>query len=163
MISTWKKTSILSPCPYVCVLCSCEHGMPCVRRLHSGDMSPCVSADCVEVTEIVDVSAHDRVLGGLKTSSMLVGPWACGAGVREPCSSLENTKKDSVERPLADLSRGMHRHASASLPRLVCDEREMRRLTLFLFLHHTVMRGPFQPRVRTHTPSWGCQQVRRTR
>jgi hypothetical protein len=71
--------------------------MPCVRRLHSGDMSPCVSADCVGVTETVGVSAHARILDGLKTSSRLVGPWACGAGGREPCSSLENAKKASVE------------------------------------------------------------------
>ena len=37
VISTWTWTSILSPCPYVCVLCPCEHRMLCVRRLHSGD------------------------------------------------------------------------------------------------------------------------------
>ena len=92
--------------------------MPCVRRQHSGDMSPCVSADCVGVIETVGVSAHARILGGLKTSSRLVGPWACGAGGREPCSSLENAKKDSVESS-RNLSRGTHRHAFASLPRLV--------------------------------------------
>ncbi len=94
--------------------------MPCVRRPHSGDTSPCVSADCVGVSETVGVSAHARILGGLRTSLMLVGPWTCGAGGREPYSSLEKAKKDNAERnsgaPLADLSRGMHRHAFASLP-----------------------------------------------
>jgi hypothetical protein len=99
-IPTWTKTSILNPYPYACVLCSCERGMPCVRRLHSGDTSPCVSADCGGATETAGVGAHARFLDGLKTSSRLVGPQTCGAGGREACSSLEGAKKDSVERKL---------------------------------------------------------------
>jgi hypothetical protein len=84
-ISTWTETSILSPYPYACVLYSCEHGMPCVRRLHLGDTSPCVSADCVGVTETVGVSAHARILGGLRTSLRSVDPWTCEVEAREPC------------------------------------------------------------------------------
>ena len=86
--------------------------MPYVRQPHSGDMSPCVSADCDGVTEIVGVSAHARVLGGLRISSMLVDPWTCGAGGREPGSSLENARKDSVER---NTSRPVTWHAPSRL------------------------------------------------
>jgi hypothetical protein len=154
VISTWTKTSILSPCPYACVLCSCEHGMPCVRRLHLGDMSPCVSADCVGVSETVGVSAHALILGGLRTSSRLVGPWTCGAGGREPCSSLENAKKDSVER---NSRRLVTWHAPSRLcfsptwePRVRCVSIS----SFFLFVHQSHC----GKRIRTHTPLWSTSQ-----
>ena len=98
VIPTWTKTSILNLCLYACVLCSCGRGMPCVRRLHLGDTSPCVSADCGGGTGTAGVLAHARLLDGLKTFSRLVGLWKCEAGGREPCSSLERAKKDSVGR-----------------------------------------------------------------
>lgn len=87
VIPTWIKTSIWSPYPSACVLCSCERGMPCARRLHSGDMSPCGTADCGGATENAGVSAPGRLVGGLGTFSRAVDPWTCGAGGREPCSS----------------------------------------------------------------------------
>lgn len=108
--------------------------MPGVKRLHSGDTSPCVSADCDGATESAGVSSHGQLLDGLKTSSRSEGPQICGAVVHEPCSSLEEVKKDALSRGTADVSRGMHRHAVAHLPRLVRDVAD--KLFLSRLAHH---------------------------
>lgn len=114
VILIWTKTSILNPCPYACVLCSYGRGMPCVRRLHSGDTSPCVSADYGGGTGTAGVLGHAQLLDGLKTFSRLVGLRICEAGGRGPCLSLERAKKDVVD------DRNLFGHVTWHAPSRLC-------------------------------------------